>query len=81
MWVSVFEDDDEAFAIWRDEVLCSGCFALSIFGHLLEFTFTLANNSESIHFTFDRTSGYGCAVLFCGPIYFTIEVNSKFYMR
>jgi len=24
VWVSVFEDDDEAFAIWRDEVSCAG---------------------------------------------------------
>ena len=28
VWISVFEEDDEALAIWRDEVLCAGCFLL-----------------------------------------------------
>ena len=56
MWVSVFEDDDEALAIWRDEVFCSG--------HLLKVMLTLADDIENI-----GQEGYDCPALFCGTVF------------
>jgi hypothetical protein len=81
VWVSAFEDDDEALAIWRDEVLCSGSFLLGVFDHLLKVMFTVADNADGLHILFGRTRR-GIVVLhyFVNP-FLTVEVSRSFYLQ